>query len=246
MEDAQALSGTLPTQLGLTTALSSFGFDVAPRLSGTLPLSLGKWSSMQSFNLVATAMSGTLPTEFGAMTLMDGLTIGWSETENDPTKKVPCRISGTIPAQIAQQTSLRLQLELQGPISLSGTLPTQLGNMTNLQDILVDAPGLSGSLPLEMRWMDSLDEIELGGTRLSGTLAPELAQASARFSNVGLLHTRVSGTIPAAWALNSKLSSFTISPRQPEAQANSTSVATAADLSDTVTPRDWRLWGLPL
>ena len=54
-------------------------------------------------------------------------------------------LSGTIPAQIGQFTSLTLLLFTEN--SLSGTIPTQIGQLTSLTGLYIYGNALSGSIP---------------------------------------------------------------------------------------------------
>ena len=190
------LSGTVPSELQRLTAMTDLSIDIAPSLSGSLPgRFFSRLISMQHLSVVATAISGTIPTEAGHMTSLDGLTIGWSESETNPRDKVPCRISGTLPTQMGLLTALRLQLEVSGPAAISGTLPVQLRNMTILDQIILNAPRLSGSLPgTALGSMPALTKLSAPGNRLSGTLPPELCTARSSLEGIYLAPSRISGT----------------------------------------------------
>jgi len=64
--DSNRLNGTLPTQIGLMTAMESmfsFGYN---SITGTLPTQIGLMTAMEShFYLPSNSITGTLPTQIG-------------------------------------------------------------------------------------------------------------------------------------------------------------------------------------
>jgi len=64
-----SLTGMLPTELGLLTAMTNFRVD-GHDLSGTLPTELGLLTMLGNFNVANNNLHGTLPTEFASFTRM--------------------------------------------------------------------------------------------------------------------------------------------------------------------------------
>jgi hypothetical protein len=58
------MKGTIPADLGLLTALTSFSvYDNA--LTGTLPVSIGQWTALTYFGVYINKMTGTIPASIG-------------------------------------------------------------------------------------------------------------------------------------------------------------------------------------
>jgi hypothetical protein len=58
------IKGTIPADLGLLTALTSFGVNVNA-LTGTLPASIGQWTTLIDFRVNGNALTGTIPASIG-------------------------------------------------------------------------------------------------------------------------------------------------------------------------------------
>ena len=63
--------GTLPTQIGLMTAMRATSLS-DNSITGTLPTQIGLMTAMESyFDLSDNSITGTLPTQIGLMTAME-------------------------------------------------------------------------------------------------------------------------------------------------------------------------------
>jgi hypothetical protein len=58
------VKGTIPADLGLLTALTSFAASYN-KLTGTLPASIGQWTALTYFGVDKNALTGTIPTSIG-------------------------------------------------------------------------------------------------------------------------------------------------------------------------------------
>lgn len=103
-------------------------------------------------------------------------------------------LSGTIPTQIGQLSSLRTLLGFKNT-NLHGTIPSQLGQLSVLYELGLDSNNLTGSIPPELGRLP-LFELYLTNNRLNGTVPTSLAQASD-LASLYLTSNRLSGTIPA-------------------------------------------------
>ena len=109
---------------------------------------------------------------------------------------------------------------LAGPIAISGTLPVQLRNLTSLQEIRLHTPALSGSLPGSvLRAMPALTVLSASDSRLSGSLPSDLCPNSSQLGSIYLDTTLISGTLPAEWAASTMLQSLAVSPRERRVDA---------------------------
>lgn len=69
-----AISGSIPTELGLATNLRDLALDVN-QLSGPLPSQLGSLTGLQTLWLNDNYFTGTLPSELGDLTLLSELSL---------------------------------------------------------------------------------------------------------------------------------------------------------------------------
>lgn len=88
------VSGTLPSQIGLLTALTSFAVAFCD-VHGTVPSQLGELTNLQALRLFENALSGTLPAEMAKMTSLRDLYIDQNAFSGDlsvlPDELALCR-----------------------------------------------------------------------------------------------------------------------------------------------------------
>jgi hypothetical protein len=139
-----SLTGTLPTQLGLFTALKVL-FMEDNSFTGTLPTELGAMTKMQELSLRGSLLSGPIPTELGQMTRLIKLII-WNN-----------RLTGTIPSELASMTDLtKLKISQN---RLSGTVPTEIGSIKTLSEIWLNNNALTGGLPSELALLTAVTQL---------------------------------------------------------------------------------------
>ena len=86
-------SGTLPTQIGLLSRLTSLNlFDCA--FSGTLPTQLGSLTRLTFLDLGYDSFNGVVPTELGSLSLLTFLHLGRNS------------FSGALPTELGRLTSV--------------------------------------------------------------------------------------------------------------------------------------------
>lgn len=85
---------------------------------------------------------------------------------------------GTIPRELGNLTTLRLQLVIDFNPSLSGTIPHELGKLASLQNFLIYSnPRLSGTIPPEVgNLVAQNDQLLLSNRKISGTIPRELSK----------------------------------------------------------------------
>jgi len=112
---ANDLGGTLPTEFGLLTSLTSGGGEDGVGEGG------GGWSGVYNGFLMDNDMTGTIPTQIGQMTAFaEGLVMSLN------------LCSGKLPTQLGHFTGLTSFFDFSTQL-LSGAIPTQLGRMTNIE-----------------------------------------------------------------------------------------------------------------
>jgi hypothetical protein len=116
--------------------------------------------------------------------------------------------SGTLPASLAQLTSLEV-LDILGN-SVSGTLDPSLAALTRLRVLLVDNNPLSGTIsPLFSAWTQ-IAGVYIEGTLVSGTLDPALFAGWTGLRRLNPSFSALTGTLPAEMARLTALEYFSL------------------------------------
>ena len=188
--DDQALTGTLPPELGKLD-LTNIKLDNT-KISGTVPVELSRISELTNLSIAWNRLSGTLPAELGNLSRLAELDL-WGN-----------RLSGTIPEAINDFSELE-SLTL-GYNNISGTIPAELGNLSRLASLSLAGNNLSGTIPEAISTILALTELWLWGNRLSGTI-PEAISNFLALTTLDLMDNSISGTLPVLDKL-SQLSYF--------------------------------------
>ena len=69
------LTGTIPTEFGLLTALEDIGLG-DNKITGRIPTELGSISGLNQITLYNNELTGPIPTEFGLLTSLEGIVLG--------------------------------------------------------------------------------------------------------------------------------------------------------------------------
>ncbi len=134
--EEDGISGTIPTQLGNLTALTTL--DISNnQLTGSIPTQIGSLTALTSLDLSANELTGSIPTQIGSLTALTSLDLSDNQ------------LSGAIPTQIGSLTALT-QLYLNSN-QLTGSVPTQIGTITTLTTLAICANRLTGALPTALR-----------------------------------------------------------------------------------------------
>ena len=157
--EEDGISGTIPTELGNLTALTSLDISYN-QLSGAIPTELGTLTALTSLDLSGNQLTGAIPTQIGSLTALTSLDLSGNQ------------LSGDIPTQIGSLTSLT-QLSL-GSNRLSGDIPTQLGSLSALTDLYLGGNRLTGSVPTQIGTITTLTTFSICNNLLTGALPTPL------------------------------------------------------------------------
>ncbi|KAK4484657.1 hypothetical protein RD792_007246 [Penstemon davidsonii] len=124
-------------------------------LAGTLPLEFANLSHLQEIDLSRNYLNGSIPSAFGQLPLVKLALRG-------------NRISGTIPAEIGDITTLK-ELVLEDNL-LQGNLPTNLGSLINLERLLLTANNFNGTIPVTFGNLRNLTDFRVDGNKISGQI----------------------------------------------------------------------------
>ena len=129
--EANELSGTIPTELGLLSDLAVLGMEQGTT-TGTIPTELGQLEKMVFIDLDYNQLTGSIPTEIYQLTRLQTLDLNVN------------LLSGRIETSIGRLTSLDF-VQLQNNL-FTGTIPTEIGALENLQTFNVHRNDFSGEV----------------------------------------------------------------------------------------------------
>lgn len=133
------IRGTIPSELGQLTGLSSFLLsswfsDEFGLLVGTIPSEIGLLASLDYLDLEGNQFTGPIPTEIGLMTRLRSLSLPFNQ------------LSGSIPSELSNILVLKYIQFQQN--DLSGTIPTELERIAPRMDVMnVSGNSLTGFIP---------------------------------------------------------------------------------------------------
>ena len=199
------LSGTIPTELGKLTELSSLDLN-GNRLTGEIPADLGRLSKLAALHLHDNRLQGRIPPELGQLTNLGQLFLYGNRLEGTIPSELgnlsnlealllySNRLSGEIPAALGQLSDLRT-LNLRNN-RLSGPIPTELARLSKLEGLFLHNNLLNGRIPRELGKLSSLGSLWLSSNQLSGEIPIELGDLTG-LTQLNLHSNRLSGEIPS-------------------------------------------------
>ena len=176
------LSGPIPRQLGLFTALGYLDLS-RNQLSGPIPPELGRFSGLGLLDLSENQLSGSIPPDLGDLSTLRELHLN----EN--------QLSGEIPGELGKLANLE-RLVLWGN-QLTGEIPAWLGVVSRLSYLNLGGNQLSGLIPPELGDLPNVQDVDLSGNQLSGEIPGELGRPS-HLDSLYLRGNQLAGCIPAA------------------------------------------------
>ncbi len=108
------LNGSLPTELGFWTAFTSTFAGEGTILDGSLPSQLGLWPMTSNFSVYRSSLLGRLPTELGQWSMAANFEINSNQ------------LTGTLPTELGEWTALTTKFRLYKN-SFLGAIPSEAG-----------------------------------------------------------------------------------------------------------------------
>jgi hypothetical protein len=158
---SNALSGSLPTEIGMLSSLEEMHFHFN-RISGSIPTEIGQLSLLNTLHLHDNLISGSIPSQLGRLSA----TMEWL----DPNEN---SLSGSVPTELWHFS--RLKEFHCGTNRLSGSIPPEVGQLSSLVHFDVEHNRFSGSIPSHMAQLQSVTELRLYDNVLSGSIPVQLA-----------------------------------------------------------------------
>ena len=181
-----SVSGLIPSEIALLTALRVLDLTTNRLLGGRIPSQIGMASSLQHLSLQRNSFTGIIPTELAELSALTHLDL----SEN--------RISGSIPAEFGMlwvylpsagsttdtsksiYTFPALEVLNLANNRLNGSIPTQFGNLTELRGLRLDRNELSGTIPSQIQNL-AVDQLLLQNNLLTGVVPNALCDNIGSF-----------------------------------------------------------------
>jgi len=148
-----SLVGSLPTELGILSALTSITILNSFELSGSLPTEVSLLTALRQITIRSNYLTGSIPNQISNLQSLTKL-----DLENNI-------LSGSIPSSIP--ALINLQQFSAGGNELNGNIPDGIVDLTNLRTLELDGNKLVGTLP-DLSLLRSLEKLVLKTNKLSG------------------------------------------------------------------------------
>jgi Leucine-rich repeat (LRR) protein len=192
-------AGTLPTELGLLTALGTSCARVCCQKSlyvGERCVSLThapQKNDTESLYVFDNALTGTLPSQLGLLANLKGLLAHGNQ------------LQGSIPTQLfgsdddSSQTALPLVRLRLDDNQLSGSLSSSMAALApSVRELRLDNNALTGPVPVELWQLNQLELLSLANNTLQGSIPDEAFVEFASLDTLDLTNNELSGSIPAS------------------------------------------------
>ncbi|KAK3254781.1 hypothetical protein CYMTET_36012 [Cymbomonas tetramitiformis] len=204
--DTNSLTGTVPTELGASTALTYLHCHTNS-LTGTVPTELGALTSLANLYMHTNSLRGTVPTELGALTALANLHGGEASEEEAAGWAVGCmkqQRSGEYWRSQARGSTRDLEIN-----RLTGAVPTELGASTALTYLKLQKNSLAGAVPTEIGGMKALIFVSTHENSLSSTLPTEFGRITT-LTNMMIYDNSFTGTLPTELESLTALTAMTL------------------------------------
>ncbi|KAL0404258.1 UNVERIFIED_CONTAM: putative leucine-rich repeat receptor-like serine/threonine-protein kinase [Sesamum radiatum] len=215
------LNGSIPSELCRMGQLERLYLS-NNSLSGHIPSAFGNMPHLGLLDLSRNKLSGTIPDSFANLLQLRRLLLYENQLSGTIHQAL---ISGTIPAEVAGLSSLKLYLNLSsnylyGPIplelskmnmvlaidlslnNLSDSLPSQLGSCIALEYLNLSHNVLEGQFPAKIGNLPYLKELDVSFNQLSGEI-PQSLQASSTLTLLNFSYNNFYGNITNKGAFSS-------------------------------------------
>ncbi|XP_074285811.1 uncharacterized protein LOC141611227 [Silene latifolia] len=174
-------SGSIPFSIGNLSQLTILYLS-ENNLEGNIPFTLGECRNLQDLNISVNNLSGRIPIQ---LLSLSSLSITLDLHQN--------RLSGPLPAEIGQLTSLGT-LDL-GENMFSGVIPSSLANCIGLERLYLDGNDFQGAISDNLQTLKGLNVLDLSRNNFSGNIPNFLASLQLQMLN--LSYNDFQGEVPS-------------------------------------------------
>eukprot|EP00934_Nitzschia_sp_Nitz4_P004480 Nitzschia sp. Nitz4//scaffold404_size10607//1731//4123//NITZ4_009067-RA/size10607-snap-gene-0.74-mRNA-1//1//CDS//3329551099//4470//frame0 len=158
------LAGTLPTEVGLLSKLTSLALQ-KNNFGNTIPTELGQLTEMKSLDLSENGFDGTIPSEIGQLTSLYSFRVA----KND--------LTGNIPWQLARATDLTYARFEDN--DLNGWIPQNFWRLSNLKSYSVaNNERMGGPIPSNYASLTKLESFQWQNTKITGYVPIEICEGA--------------------------------------------------------------------
>ncbi|MBI3218341.1 MAG: hypothetical protein HYZ44_02410 [Bacteroidetes bacterium] len=175
-------TGSLPTNMGNATALTSLGISFNPNLAGSIPTSIGSLVNLTTLQIENTQIAGSIPSTIGNLINVTYLKLNSN------------KLTGSIPTEIGNLNKLVTGLYLNNNL-LTGAIPSSIGNLTLLKALDISTNQLSGSIPITIGNLTQLTSLIAAYNQLTGSLPSSIGNLT-KLTTLDFSYNKLSGEIP--------------------------------------------------
>mmetsp|Transcript_45461 Transcript_45461/g.110111 ORF Transcript_45461/g.110111 Transcript_45461/m.110111 type:complete len:665 (-) Transcript_45461:74-2068(-) len=204
LRDNRGLSGELPAEIGLLSALENLIIKNEAQLTGRIPDTLADLRELTQLGLYKNDLTGSIPNLFETIVNLKYLNLEGNHLE------------GSIPSSIQQMTNLETIVltgnKLEGLVPVASLTDTKVkfldlghnqfsGNLdlvtslANIEHLHLDHNKITGSIPATINSMTRLKSLTLGGNGLTGSIPTTLGDLG-RIEHLGLQNNLLSSGLP--------------------------------------------------
>ncbi|CAB9513480.1 leucine rich repeat [Seminavis robusta] len=211
-----AISGLVPSELGLLSDTMHSIAIINALLEGSLPSELGLLHRMHDLLVDQNGLTGVVPDELGNASSLQWIYLNNNSfTGTFPVFMVHLplqqlylngnQFSGAMPTEIGLLSEIK-KFYVYGN-RFTGTIPTQVAQMSSVSDLDFDDCYFTGTLPTELGLLTKMTNFWAAQNSLTGTISSEIAQ-NFNLSYFNVFENHLSGTIPADFGQISNLIDF--------------------------------------
>jgi hypothetical protein len=185
------VSGSIPSVIGLLTALTMLDLSRNPHLTGSIPTELGLLTDLLVLSIGFNSLKGPIPSHLGLLTQLQTMEVTGNQ------------LISSIPSELGELTSLEFFLcSMNG---LTGSLPSELERLTQLKELDVGRNGIDHQGPLFAWNITTLQRINVMGCGIAGSLPAESMAFLTALTDLTMASNDLTGTLPTEMALLTKL-----------------------------------------
>ncbi|KAL3849196.1 hypothetical protein ACJIZ3_011078 [Penstemon smallii] len=184
-------SGNIPNSISNLSSLSVFGITFNSFI-GHIPINLGNLGSLQKLGLGGNQFTNDLsiPEQEFLTSLSNCKNLTTLQLAENP-------INGPLPKSLGSSNiSASLEIFLAGKCNISGTIPSEIGNLSSLFLLNLGDNNLTGMIPETLGRLRNLQSLSIFGNKLHGPIPNSFCNLENMY-HINLIINRLSGQLPS-------------------------------------------------